>query len=186
MKIWLLNGFTICFWKCLFKKICISSWQLIVLCAMLSSQSPVTEDAALVKEDECGCRWCDGFRDGTGIVRAIQLNFLEAVLSYWRGCFSFRDALIYNAWKTYQFSGGKKNSKIHFWYLFLHYILIICFIRTEKVPDFKKDEHLDTTGHFCINIRTPMYHIAYSAHQYSYSSVWKFAYRCKQENSETL
>ena len=29
--------------------------------------------------------------------------------------------------------------KIHFWYLFLHYILIICLIRTEKVPDFENE-----------------------------------------------
>ena len=51
-------------------------------------------------------------------------------------------ALIYNAWKTYQFFVWVTNGKNHFWYLFLHYILIICFIRTEKVPVFKTKKFL--------------------------------------------
>ena len=40
------------------------------------------------------------------------------------------------------FSFGSQMGKIHFWYLFLRYILIICFIGTEKVPVFKTKKFL--------------------------------------------
>ena len=124
------------FWELNFNKNSQNPWRSAWLRVILISQDPVNKIVVWMRAFECSCRWRVGGGDGTGICWAFELNFsMQSCLI--GGAAFLLGALIYNAWKTYQFFIWVTNKKNLFLVSFLALYTNNLLYKNRKSTRFK-------------------------------------------------